>query len=69
MRAGTKCRGTLGLVVGFLMCPGAGALRLALRAGAIAGAPRLMRARAGTCTIDHRGRGAVAAAVAQTQKL
>ena len=67
MRAGAVGRRALGLVVGLLMCPGAGALRVALRAGA--GPVRLVRARAGTCTINDRGRGAVAAAVAQTQKL
>ena len=67
MRAGSKCRRALGLVVGLLMCTGAGALRVALRAGARA--LRLVRARAGASFVKHRGRGAVAAAVAQTQKL
>ena len=67
MRAGTKCRGALGLVVGLLMCTSARTLWIALRAGA--GALRLVRARTSTCTINDRGRGAVAAAVAQTQKL
>ena len=52
---------------GSLMRTGSGTLRVALRAGA--GALRLVRARAGACTVKHRGRGAVAAAVAQTQKL
>ena len=67
MRAGAVGRRALGLVVGLLMCTGAGSLRLALRAGARA--LRLVRARTGACCVNDRGRGAVAAAVAQTQKL